>query len=214
LGRGILTVLARFGVFFNRENNVLKQWLHLIPAASGHVSADESQCPTERVPMWKVIDDYDGYADRLITVESDEAIEESRSHITPFLETLSLRDEYTRRITRALLRQIKALAEMNGAEFRVFAHEFRFYGVPFFSGVRCVKRGNRFFRVRPDLLASITEWRNEVNFQKVVLEIGAYGLSSTTVDRADRHLNYFGNKLVMEDVAKTVYFPWSSARKD
>jgi len=164
--------------------------------------------------MWKVIDDYDGYADRLITVESDEAIEESRSHITPFLETLSLRDEYTRRITRALLRQIKALAEMNGAEFRVFAHEFRFYGVPFFSGVRCVKRGNRFFRVRPDLLASITEWRNEVNFQKVVLEIGAYGLSSTTVDRADRHLNYFGNKLVMEDVAKTVYFPWSSARKD
>jgi len=208
VGRGILRILARFG--WEYENDIaLKQWLHLIPSANGHLNVDESQCPIEKIELWKMINDYDRYADRLITVETDEAVEESRSHLTPFLETLSLRDEYTKRITHALLMQIKALAEMNGADFRVFAPELRFDGRPFFSGVSCVERRNQFFRVNPDLLAPMTEWKDDVNFQKLVIEIGAYGLSSTTNDRADRHLNFFGNKLVLEAVAETVHFPLS-----
>src|SRR5262249_21657048 len=97
VGRGIVRILARFG--WEYENDIaLKQWLHLIPSANG-LNVDESQCPIEKIELWKMINDYDRYADRLITVETDEAVEESRSHLTPFLETLSLRDEYTKRIT-------------------------------------------------------------------------------------------------------------------
>src|SRR5262245_18847530 len=205
VGRGVLVFLSRVGFFRFDNDAALRQWLDKIPTGLGHSSVEEAQCPTQKVPVWKFVYDYDQYAGGAVTLESDEAIEESRSHLTPFLETLSPRDKYAKQITRALLKKIKRLAETNGAKLQVFAPEFKLGGKVHFSEARCVVHRGAFFRINPDLLAPITEWKDEVNFEKVPIEIAPYGMSSITVDRrSDAHLNFFGNKLVMEKIVDMV----------
>jgi hypothetical protein len=210
MGRILLKLAVALGVLDTRniEPNelALRAWLSVIPPAEGHETVTQSQCPAEIVPQWKFTLFYDEYTGRPLTIATDEPIEESRSHFTPFLDPLSLRDQYTKRITRALIERMKALAELNGAEFLVFAPEFTFNGVAFFSEVRCAKRDGKFYRVNSDLLAPIETWKASVNFEKLIIEIGHYGLESVTVDRRDAvHLNLLGNKLVMESLGKRIH---------
>jgi hypothetical protein len=210
MGRILLKLIITLSILDirNIEPNelALRAWFSLIPPAEGHEVVMQSQCPAEIVPQWKFTPLYDQYTGRPLTIATDEAIEESRSHFTPFLEPLSLRDQYTKRVTRALMEQMKALAELNGAEFKVFAPEFTFNGVPFFSEVRCAKKDGKFYRVNSDLLAPMEAWKASVNFEKLVIEIGHYGRESITVDRRDAfHLNLLGNKLVMESLAQRMH---------
>jgi hypothetical protein len=210
MGRILLKLAVALGILdiknIQLNELALRAWLSVIPPAEGHETVTQSQCPAEIVPEWKFTDYYDDYTGRALTIATDEAIEESRSHLTPFLEPLSLRDQYTKRITRALIGSMKALVELNGAKFLVFAPELTFNGVPFFSEVRCAKKDGKFYRVNSDLLAPMEAWKASVNFEKLIIEIGHYGLESVTVDRRDGfHLNLLGNKLVMEALAKRIH---------
>src|SRR5262249_743189 len=210
MGRMLLKLAAALGVLDikNIQPNelALRAWLSVIPPAQGHETVTQSQCPAEIVSQWNFFSHYDEYTGRALTIEAGEVIEESRSHFTPFLEPLSLRDQYTIRITRALVERIKALAELNGAEFLMFAPEFALNGVKFFSEVRCAKKDDKFYRVNSDLLAPMEAWTTTVNFQKVIIEIGHYGLEAITVNHLDPvHLNLLGNKLVMEALAKRIH---------
>jgi hypothetical protein len=185
---------------------VLRAWLTKIPPVGGHKPVAQSQCPAEIVSQMRFMSYYDEYAGRALTMETSEPVEESRSHVTPFLEPLSLRDQYTMEITLALVKEIKALTELNSAAFQIFAPEFRSNGIPFFSEVLCVKSEDKFYRINSDLLAPMEEWKSSVNFLKLIIEIGMYGLESITVDPWDAvHLNFLGNKLVMEMLAKKIH---------
>jgi hypothetical protein len=209
VGRAVLRLSAALGILDIRNIQpnelALRVWLSMIPAVGGHKPVAQSQCPVEMVSQMRFMTYYDEYAGRALTMEMGEAIEESRSHLTPFLEPLSSRDQYTREITRALTKEIKAEVELKGAEFFVFAPEFRFNGVPFFSEVRCIKNEDKFYQVNPDLLAPMESWKASVNFVKLVIEAGHYGMESITVARRDPvHLNLLGNKLVMEALAERI----------
>ena len=210
MGRILLRLAVALGIFDIRSIQpnelALRTWLSLIPPAEGHETVSQSQCPAEVVSQWKFFAYHYEYTGRVVTIATDEAIEESRSHLTPFLDPLSLRDQYTIRITRALVERMKALAEFNGAEFLVFAPELTFDGVPFFSEVRCAKKDGKFYRVNSDLLAPMEAWKTSVRVEKLIVEIGYYGLESVTVDRRDSvHLNLLGNKLVMEALANRIH---------
>jgi len=208
MGRVVLKLLAGLGILDirNLQPNelALRAWLPLIPPTEGHQIVSQSQCPAEIVPQSRFTRYYDEYSGRALTMEATEAIEESRSYFTPFLESLSLRDQYSIRITGALVEQMKALAELNRAKFQVFAPEFTFNGVPFFSEIRCAKKDDKFYRVNSDLLAPMEALEPD-NFVKLKVEIGRYGLRSV-VDRGDEyHLNLLGNDLVMEALAKQIH---------
>jgi len=210
MGRILLKLGVGLGILDIRNIQpnelALRTWLSLIPAAEGHETLSQAQCPAEVVSQWKFNAYYYEYTGRAVTLATDEGLEESRSHLTPFLVPLSLRDEYTVRITRALVERMKALAELHAAEFLVFAPEFTFNGVPFFSEVRCAKKDGQFYRVDSDLLKPMEAWKTSVNVEKLIIEIGHYGLESVTVDRRDPvHLNLLGNKLVMEALAKRIH---------
>jgi hypothetical protein len=210
MGRAVLKFATAIGILDIKSiqpNEVaLHTWLPMIPPAGGHKSVVESQCPAEIVSQMRFMSYYDEYAGRALTMETSEAVEESRSHVTPFLEPLSLRDQYTKGITLALVKEIKALVELNGADFRIFAPEFRSNGTPFFSEVRCIKSEDKFYRANSDLLAPMEGWKSSVNFLKLVIEIGNYGFESITVDPWDSvHLNFLGNKLVMEALAEQIH---------
>jgi hypothetical protein len=53
-------------------------------------------------------------------------------------------------------------------------------------------------------------WNASVNFEKLIIEIGHYGLESMVVDRHldPFQLNLLGNKLVMEALAKRMQIKW------
>jgi hypothetical protein len=189
IGRIALKLAVALGILDTKsiEPNefALRAWLAMIPSTDGHETVPAAQCPTEIVPQSKFIPYYDEYRGRPLTIATGEEIEESRSHFTPFLEPLSLRDQYTEQITRVLLEHIKTLSERNGAEFKVFAPEFSFNGVPFFSEVQCAKKDGKFYRVNSDMLAPVEAWKTSVNFEKLIIEIGHYDLDSVTVDHLD-----------------------------
>jgi hypothetical protein len=208
-GRAVLKLLVALGIIDIKNiqpNEVaLRAWLPMIPPAGGHKTVAQSQCPAEIVPQGSFSPYHDEYTDRALTMETLEAIEESRSSFTPFLEPSSLRDEYTKRITYALVESMKALVEVNGAEFRVFAPKFTFNGVPFFSEIRCVKKHDKFYRMNSDLLAPMEASKASVNFMKLIIEIGQYGVKAVE-DRGDEfHLNFLGNRLVMEALAERIH---------
>ena len=207
VGRGVLHILARLPILqleeFEPNNEVLKKWLQMIPPTVGHEEVGESHCPSQIIEQWMFTPYYDDFTNRLVTIETFESVEESRSHLTPFVAPPSLRDQYTKEVTHALLRQMKKLATQNGAEFMVFAPEFQFKGVSFGSEIRCAKRGTQFFRVDSNLLGPISQWKDEIDFEKLSIEVGNYGMAAITVDRRDPdHLNFLGNKLVTEALAQ------------
>jgi hypothetical protein len=186
------------------NEQALRAWLSVIPPTEGHETVTKSQCPAEIVPWLKFFSYYSEYVGRAITLATNEAIEESRSQLTPFLEPLSLRDRYAKQITHVLMERIKALAQFNGAEFLVFAPEFTLNGIPILSEIRCATKDGKFYRVSSDWLAPMEAWKASINFEKLIIEIGHYGFSSVTVDRRDRHLNVLGNELVMQVLAERV----------
>jgi hypothetical protein len=208
LGRGVQKALARLGLvdWESLKDAILNDWLQRIPPPHGHVSVDQSTCPAKVLTFSAIMNEFDRSDSRLVTVDmSREAVDESRSHITPFLEVLSARDEYSVRVTRALFQQIKALVESNGATFKAFVPEFSSTPEPDRVEIRCAKFGGRFFRVG-SYRSPILQWRDELNVEEVAVEIGNYPRALLLGGRSDPHLNYFGTRLVMEALAKSVRF--------
>jgi hypothetical protein len=205
IGRVVLRILAAHQVVDVRRLKpneiVLNEWLQIIPPPGGHRPVGREQCPKEIVAQQMFSPYHSHYVGRQITLETEEAVEESRGHFTPFLDPPSDRDQYTKKITRALFHELKKLTNSHRANFAVFAPDFLFQGEHFNSGVRCVKAGDRFYKVDAYLLSHINGW-SELNFHKLEIEIGSYGLESIVVDLHDPiHLNFFGNTLVMEALA-------------
>jgi hypothetical protein len=209
LGRGLLYILSEFGYDLKRfqiNESSLKAWLQLLPPAVGHKSIDKAQCPSEIVPQWSFSQHYDEYVGRPLTLWSTESIDESRSHLIPFLDPPSLRDIYAKRVTRALIKRIKELAEQNGATFMAFSSEIQTGESKFFSEVKCVKSDEKLYKVNGDLFAPLRGWEHRLNFERVPIEVSQYGVAAIIVDpRYDPlHFNYFGNSLVMKAVAERV----------
>lgn len=208
VGRIILKLLSAAGLIelghLKPNNLVLRAWLRVMPPAGGHQPVEKGQCPAEIVQQWMFSAYNSKYVGRAVTVETDNAVDESRGHFTPFLDPLNARDEYAKEITHALLREIKEVANNNLAQFLVFAPDLLIEGKSFNANVVCVKKDERFYRFNSDLFQPIRSWAEELHFQKLDIEM-SNGLEALAVDPYDAiHLNFLGNKLVMQALAERI----------
>jgi|SRR6185369_7064929 hypothetical protein len=141
---------------------------------------------------------------KLFSFDNDAALRRGVNAIPPAVGHVSVEDAqcpaekaaYTKRITRALLNQIKDLALSNVSKFVVVRSIFQRRSVLCAAEYPSVSIMICFARLLIGRKKSIFE---------IPIEVGRHGMSSITVDqRSDSHLNLFGNKLVMESLADMI----------
>ncbi len=139
--------------------------------------------------------------ERRVVVRTQEDVEHSRSHFSPYIRPRSPKDNYLIDITRALMAKIKATAEQHKAAFSVFYPIRPDFDDAGKRGVRCVEtRAGKLFEAQldmPDLLRSLITHPD-------LIEITLQGREELSVSSTDRHFSNIGNDQAMRLLAQEV----------
>ena len=183
------------------EQRILRRWLEEMPSPHiSHKRENENLCEgltgINQVAFFNTI--FELNHDIGYIVRSGEDLLHSRSHFSPFMVDPSRRDEYLVAITESLLRHIKEEAEKNHSEFLAFYPVREDFDKRGMQMVKCVSdsQGNT-FRVSLDykrLLQRVVSAKDLVVFDLP-------GGNDIVVAPNDRHLNDFGNELVIKKLS-------------
>jgi hypothetical protein len=146
-------------------------------------------------------------ASSLPVIDTAESIDRDKSHWSMWLEQLSPRMRYGIDLTRALYKEMAALAARHGAIFTLFdvnrhtalGLEELVKNTPMFQpGRKLVRHDGKLFAVgdQPAYLANIKEI--SAGFPSIIADID---IKDHVVSPDDGHLNQRGNKRVMEQLA-------------
>jgi hypothetical protein len=180
------------------EQYYLDRWMRLMPrSASPALPAD--QCPSNEIPQDHLIEAYKKGA-RGFTVVTEEAVEESRSHYSPFLTRLSERDRYLIEVTHALLRRLQHTAEANRAVFKMF-HAYRNDLDAAFREIVCVKTqsNGKYFSFDG------SDWLRHLKPTDLADHLISFAVADHEAMNAgtnDWHLNGKGNRKVMQELTR------------
>jgi hypothetical protein len=183
------------------EQRILRDWLKEMPTPhesnkQKHEYLCEGLPVINQVEFYKTIFELNnniGY-----TVKSGEDVLNSRSHFSAYMLDPSRRDGYLITITESLLRHVKEEVENHHSKFLVFYPVREDFDQRGMQMVKCVSdsQGNT-FRVSLDyksLLQRVISSNDLVAFDLP-------GGNQIVVSPNDRHLNDFGNELVMKKLS-------------
>jgi hypothetical protein len=183
------------------EQRILRDWLKEMPTPhesnkQTHEYLCEGLTVINQVEFYKTIFELNnniGY-----TVKSGEDVLNSRSHFSAYMLDPSRRDGYLITITESLLRHVKEEVENHHSKFLVFYPVREDFDQRGMQMVKCVSdsQGNT-FRVSLDyksLLQRVISSNDLVAFDLP-------GGNQIVVSPNDRHLNDFGNELVMKKLS-------------
>ncbi|MDH3503146.1 MAG: hypothetical protein OEZ41_05735 [Nitrospirota bacterium] len=183
------------------EQRILREWLKDMPTPhesnkQTHEYLCEGLTVINQVEFYKTIFELNnniGY-----TVKSGEDVLNSRSHFSAYMLDPSRRDGYLIAITESLLRHVKEEVENNDSQFLVFYPVREDFDKRGMEMVKCVSdsQGNT-FRVSLDYKSLLQRVMSSDHL--VVFDLP--GGNQIVVSPNDRHLNDFGNELVMKKLS-------------
>lgn len=180
------------------EQRILRRWLQEMPSShKTHKLENEYVCEgltvVNQVEFFNTIfelNDTIGYM-----VKSGQDVLSSRSSFSAYILDPSRRDEYLIAITENLLRHVKEEVERNHSKFLAFYPVREDFDKRGMQMVKCVEdsQGN-IFRVSLDYTSRLKDVISSEDL--VVFDLP--GGNDIVVSPSDRHLNDFGNELVMK----------------
>jgi hypothetical protein len=182
------------------EARLLGDFKELIPGTAGHKAVPRERCPAAIVDQAVYSINRSAYGYVPVSLETDEAFLESRSHFTPFLKELSERDKYTMNVTRALVAEIGRLAQVNGSRLIVFFSNQSYRdGTHRFVKGSCVAQSGYWYEL-VDAAERTKEALADLDVLGLMRAHADVSFDEVTISRRDRHLNRRGNELVFGEL--------------
>ncbi|GJM30870.1 MAG: hypothetical protein DHS20C17_35050 [Cyclobacteriaceae bacterium] len=186
------------------EQRILRRWLQKMPSShTTHKPDNENVCGgltvVNQVEFFNTI--FDLNKDIGYTVKSGQDVVNSRSLFSAYMLDPSNRDEYLVAITESLLWHVKTEVKKNHSEFLAFYPVREDFDKRGMQMVRCVAdfQGN-IFRVSLDFTSRL----QDVISSEDLVVFDLLGGNEIVVSPEDRHLNDFGNELVMKKLSLTL----------
>lgn len=197
---GLAVGKASKGKQYTIEQFYSDRWLAALPSSQRGASS-KAQCSGAEVLEKDLIESY-LKGNRAYTAVTEEDVVNNRSHFSPFLKNASDRDRYSVAITHSLLQEIAKTAQAHGARFHLF-HPYRNDLDASFREIQCVKimpAGAYFEFDGSDWLRYLKQ--SPLSKELITLDIRSEHLIN--VAPGDWHLNYQGNREVMDALAQAL----------
>ena len=182
------------------EQVYLNRWLRGLPSKQREATTAAS-CPTANVKEQEVIEAY-RQGSRAYTLLTEEDVENSRSHFSPFLKNHSPRDDYSIGITHRLFEELATISQQNKASFNIL-HTYRNDLDAAFREIKCVKntKTNTYFEYDG------SDWLRYLKSSPLSTYLIALDIRSEqalNVSPGDWHFGEAGNTLAMQELAKVL----------
>jgi hypothetical protein len=180
---------------------ILDRWDPSLPKASANIAPADCRDTIEMSQQryFELVFEIDHA--RKYTITTDEDLEASRSHFSPYTQPETARDAYQKSIARALFAAMHRLAHANKAVFKVF-HPAREVD-ELNRSIACIKtRNGNFFKYQPEFSKLLRETVPADSF----IQFSVQGQNDVAVSKSDRHLNALGNTRAMNRLAE--FFPF------
>jgi hypothetical protein len=199
LYRRIVRVLERWDIC--RESRLHLDWDKFIPGTEGHATVPRSRCPETVIDQFAFSRQRATLGDAPVSLTTPEAFLDSRSHLAPFLETMSRRDAYLIALTQALLADMAQTARSHHTQFIVFINgqTYRSVSSEYLPVGSCVVRSGNWYRLA-DMAERVRGAFSGLNFIELVARHPDLSIDDVTIAAYDRHLNQLGDRLVVNEL--------------
>lgn len=185
------------------EQLILKYWIEKLPAPHNqdNFPSNINESKFTIVGLNKFSQNLSEYSqsDSIILVVNEDFLN-SRSHFSPFGKILSERDMYLIKITQKLFEKIHDLCISKSSEMFVFYPAREKYDLTYSRCVRFIKNSSNSKVLFPVKIDYLTTLKKAVPSKQLI----TWNLDSEKdlcVSSEDRHLNKFGNELIMQQLA-------------